>query len=184
MNSWSSISSTAHWLQKTQTPHTQLQHECAQIEQKFEALNRVIDSITRDFSRPALNARLKPLVRKSPNAATTIVDHILAEQTERNIKSSTAESKIKGEELAGVWEGMLVSDSAITPRSQLFYFNYEDGELDMRYLFVNMLQGRSDVKTTDSLFRLDDQTPLYDELRIVTRNLAVGQWVTEWSDEE
>ena len=70
---------------------------------------------------------------------------------------------------------MLVSDSAITPRSQLFYFNYEDGELDMRYSFVNMLQGRSDVKITNSLFRLDDQTPLYDELRIVTPNLAVGR---------
>jgi choline dehydrogenase-like flavoprotein len=92
--------------------------------------------------------------------------------------------KPKEEELAGVWEGMLVSDSAITPRSQLFYFNYEDGEIDMRYSFANMLQGRSDVKITDSLFRLDDQTPLYDELRMVTPNLAVGRWVTEWSDEE
>jgi hypothetical protein len=54
----------------------------------------------------------------------------------------------------------------------------------MRYSFVNLLQGRSDVRITDSLFRLDDSTPLYDELRIVTPNLAVGRWVTEWSDEE
>jgi choline dehydrogenase-like flavoprotein len=99
-------------------------------------------------------------------------------------RSEELSHKPKEEELAGVWEGMLVSDSAITPRSQLFYFNYEDGELDMRYSFVNMLQGRSDVRITDSLFRLDDQTPLYDELRIVTPNLAVGRWVTEWSDEE
>jgi choline dehydrogenase-like flavoprotein len=99
-------------------------------------------------------------------------------------RSDEFSHKPKEKELAGVWEGMLVSDSAITPRSQLFYFNYEDGELDMRYSFVNMLQGRSDVKITDSLFRLDDQTPLYDELRIVTPNLAVGRWVTEWSDEE
>jgi choline dehydrogenase-like flavoprotein len=92
--------------------------------------------------------------------------------------------KPKEEELAGIWEGMLVSDSAITPRSQLFYFNYEDGEIDMRYSFANMLQGRSDIRMTDSLFRLDDQTPLYDELRMVTPNLAVGRWVTEWSNEE
>jgi hypothetical protein len=54
----------------------------------------------------------------------------------------------------------------------------------MRYSFANILQGRSDVRITDSLFRLHDQTPLYDELRIVTPNLAVGRWVTEWSDEE
>jgi choline dehydrogenase-like flavoprotein len=99
-------------------------------------------------------------------------------------RSDEFSHKPKEEELAGVWEGMLVSDSAITPRSQLFYFNYEDGELDMRYSFANLLQGRSDVRITDSLFRLDDQTPLYDELRIVTPNLAVGRWVTEWSDEE
>lgn len=92
--------------------------------------------------------------------------------------------KPKEEELAGVWEGMLVSDSAIAPRSQLFYFNYEDGEIDMRYSFVSMLKGKSDGSITDSLFRLDDQTSLYDELRIVAPNLAVGRWVTEWSDEE
>jgi hypothetical protein len=55
----------------------------------------------------------------------------------------------------------------------------------MRYSFVNILQGRSDVRiTTDSPFRLDDPTLLYDELRMVTPNLAVGRWVTEWSDEE
>jgi choline dehydrogenase-like flavoprotein len=99
-------------------------------------------------------------------------------------RSDELSHKPKEEELAGVWEGMLVSDSAITPRSQLFYFNYEDGEIDMRYSFANILQGRSDVRITDSIFRLDDQTPLYDELRVVTPNLAVGQWVTEWSDEE
>jgi hypothetical protein len=91
--------------------------------------------------------------------------------------------KPKEEELARVWEGMLISDSALSPRSQLFYFNYEDGELDMRYSFANILQGRSDVRITDALFRLDDQTPLYDELRMVIPNIAVGRWVTEWSDE-
>jgi len=92
--------------------------------------------------------------------------------------------KPKDEELAGVWEGMLVSDSAVTPRSQIFYFNSEDGQMDMRYSFANLLQGRSDVRISDSIFRLDDQTVLYDELRLVTPNLAVGRWVTDWSDEE
>ncbi|HKU50133.1 MAG TPA: GMC family oxidoreductase [Nitrososphaera sp.] len=90
-----------------------------------------------------------------------------------------------GRELAGTWEGMLVSDSAISPRSQLFYFNYEDGEVDMRYSFANMLRGRSDVAAlTDTLFRFDDPTPFHDELRMVTPDVAVGRWVTEWSSEE
>jgi choline dehydrogenase-like flavoprotein len=87
-------------------------------------------------------------------------------------------------ELVGVWEGMLVSDSAVSPRSQLFYFNYEDGEVDMRYSFANMLHGRSDVAITDALFRLDDPTPFHDELRMVTPDVAVGRWVTNWSTED
>jgi integrase len=60
----------------------------------YEVLDRLIDSITRDFPRKGVNSRLKALARKSRNAAT-ICDHILAEQTEHNIKASTAESKVK-----------------------------------------------------------------------------------------
>ena len=85
-------------------------------------------------------------------------------------------------ELIGRWEGMLVSDSSLTPRSQIFYFDYEDGEIDMRYSFVNMLHGRSDITITEnSIFRLDDQTPFHDEIRMVTPNFAVGLWISEWS---
>jgi hypothetical protein len=60
----------------------------------YEALDRLIDSISRDFSRRWISSRLKALARKSTNAAT-ICDHILAEQTEDNIKASTADSKVK-----------------------------------------------------------------------------------------
>ena len=86
-------------------------------------------------------------------------------------------------EVKGAWEGMLVSDSAVTPRAQIFYFDYEDGQIDMRYSFANMLRGRADVSLTDGLFRFDDQTPFHDEIRMVTPNLIVGRWVTEWSSE-
>jgi choline dehydrogenase-like flavoprotein len=87
-------------------------------------------------------------------------------------------------EVKGIWEGMLVSDSAVTPRTQIFYFDYEDGQIDMRYSFANMLTGRSDVSITDRIFRLDYQTPFHDEIRMVTPNLIVGKWVTEWSSED
>ena len=84
--------------------------------------------------------------------------------------------------LIGTWEGMLVSDSAVSPRSQMFYFDYEDGEIDMRYSFANMLHGRSDITITEnSIFRYDDQTPFHDEIRMVTPNFAVGLWISEWS---
>ena len=61
----------------------------------YGALDRLIDSITRDFSRKGINSRLKALARKSTRNAATICDHILAEQTEHNINTSTAESKVK-----------------------------------------------------------------------------------------
>ncbi len=86
-------------------------------------------------------------------------------------------------EVKGTWEGMLVSDSAVTPRSQIFYFDYAEGQIEMRYSFANMLRGRSDVSITDRLFRFDDETPFHDDIRMVTPNLIVGRWVTEWSSE-
>lgn len=86
-------------------------------------------------------------------------------------------------EMRGTWEGMLVSDSAVTPRTQIFYFDHEDGEIDMRYSFANMLRGRSDVSVSDTLFRFDDPTPFHDEIRLVTPDLAVGKWVSDWSSE-
>jgi hypothetical protein len=90
--------------------------------------------------------------------------------------------KPEEKELVGKWEGMLVSDSSLSPRSQVFYFDYEDGEIDMRYSFMNMLNGRSDITITEnSIFRLDDQTPFHDEIRMVTPDFAVGLWISEWS---
>lgn len=90
--------------------------------------------------------------------------------------------KPEEKELVGKWEGMLVSDSSLSPRSQVFYFDYEDGEIDMRYSFANMLHGRSDITITEnSIFRLDDQTPFHDEIRMVTPDFAVGLWISEWS---
>jgi integrase len=58
-------------------------------------LDGVIDSITQGMSRKALNTRLKMLYRISPSNAATICEHILSEQTECNIKTSTAENKVK-----------------------------------------------------------------------------------------
>jgi len=87
-------------------------------------------------------------------------------------------------DLVGTWEGMLVSDSSLSPRSQQFYFNYEDGEVDMRYSFANLLTGRSDVTTEGSVLRLDDPTPFHDEIRMVTPNFAVGVWMSEWSSKD
>ena len=79
---------------------------------------------------------------------------------------------------------MLVSDSAVTPRTQVFRFDYEDGEVDMRYSFANMLNGIADTHVTDKIFRFDDPTPFHDEIRMVSPDIAVGRWVTDWSSED
>jgi hypothetical protein len=71
------------------------QKEAGKQEDALESLDRVIDSITIGMSRKAFNSRLKALARISFKNASTICDYILAEQTEQNIKPSTAESKVK-----------------------------------------------------------------------------------------
>ena len=58
-------------------------------------LERKIDSITKTLSRPYFNKILKDLPKFNPTNTRTIVEYIITEQTEINIKDSTKESKIK-----------------------------------------------------------------------------------------
>jgi hypothetical protein len=74
-------------------PHQQQQQQ--QDDASLQSLDRVIDSITVGMSRNAFNSRLKALARISFRNASTICNYIVAEQTEQNIKPSTAESKVK-----------------------------------------------------------------------------------------
>jgi len=106
-------------------------------------------------------------------------DDLITLFNDEKLSHKPTESEIKG-----TWEGMLVSDSAVTPRTQIFYFDYEDGQIDMRYSFANMLQGRSDVNIKDRLVRLDDRTPFHDEIRMVTPNFLVGRWITQWTPKD
>ena len=86
------------------------------------------------------------------------------------------------DEMVGQWEGALVSDSFVTPRSQLFDFRYDgSGEYKMHYNFGNLIQGFSEVHTSNDLFRFDDFTPFHDELRMIRPDFVVGKWVTNWS---
>jgi hypothetical protein len=86
------------------------------------------------------------------------------------------------DEMIGKWEGMLVSDSFVTPRSQVFDFDYDGSEeYQMHYNFSNMLQGYSEVSSNEDLFRFDDFTPFHDELRMIRPDVVVGKWVTDWS---
>lgn len=65
------------------------------LEESLIALEREIDSITRNLSKPYFNKILKDLLNSNFTNVKIIVDYILTEQTEINIKDSTKESKIK-----------------------------------------------------------------------------------------
>ena len=85
-------------------------------------------------------------------------------------------------EMVGKWEGMLVSDSFVTPRSQIFDFNYNgENEYKMHYNFANLLRGHSEVSGRDDIFRFDDYTQFHDDLRMIRPDVVLGKWVTEWS---
>jgi hypothetical protein len=81
-------------LNDTITAAQEEKEEQARTEEDYRSLDRLIDSITQDFSRKGINSRLKALAKKSTNSST-ICDHLIVEQTEHNIKASTAESKVK-----------------------------------------------------------------------------------------
>ena len=61
----------------------------------LDSIDHIIDSITTGFSRKVLNTRLKELARIAYPNANTMCDHIWTEKSEKNIKTSTAENKIK-----------------------------------------------------------------------------------------
>ena len=86
------------------------------------------------------------------------------------------------DEMIGSWEGVLVSDSFVTPRSQIFDFDYDgSGDYEMYYNFANLIRGYSEVSVTNELFRFDDFTPFHDELRMIRPDLVIGKWVSDWS---
>jgi hypothetical protein len=68
---------------------------CESSIESLADLERKIDSITKTLSKPYFNKILNDLLKFNPANAKTIVDYILIEQIEINIKDSTKESKIK-----------------------------------------------------------------------------------------
>src|SRR5437867_3070171 len=59
------------------------------------SLEKKIDFLTRDASKPYFGAALRRLSKVNPENTNIICDYIAAELTEINIKQSTKEGKIK-----------------------------------------------------------------------------------------
>lgn len=83
-------------------------------------------------------------------------------------------------EIIGRWNGRMVSDSILTPRSHVFTFR-EGEEIKMEYLFANILRGESRVNLTKEQLELYDFTNWHDEVRIVNDNFMIGKYCSPWT---
>jgi hypothetical protein len=86
------------------------------------------------------------------------------------------------DQVLGKWNGRLVSDSAVTPVSQVFDYTKDNlGKLQMEYTFGGLLRGISKVVLSKEEMRMYDFTNWHDEVRIVRNDFMVGKWCSPWS---
>lgn len=87
-----------------------------------------------------------------------------------------------GDEILGKWDGRLVSDSSLTPVTQVFNYTKDNaGKLQMDYSFGGLLRGISKVVLTQGQMNMYDFTSWHDEVRIVTHDFMVGKWCSPWT---
>jgi choline dehydrogenase-like flavoprotein len=84
------------------------------------------------------------------------------------------------EDVIGRWHGKLVSDSSITPVTQIFTYEKQNGKLGMEYVFGGLLRGISRITLTPEQMNMYDFTNWHDELKIVNKDFMVGKWCSPW----
>ncbi len=86
------------------------------------------------------------------------------------------------EEVIGKWNGKLVSDSTLTPVTQVFNYTKDNiGKLQMEYTFGGLLKGISRVVLTPEQMNMYDFTNWHDEVKAVKDNFMVGKWCSPWT---
>jgi len=84
------------------------------------------------------------------------------------------------DEVMGIWEGRLISDSTLS--EVLFRFRYyrDQDEIKCKYIFGGIMPGTSDVKLTEDLMLMFDLTGqlFHDEIRMVRKDFMVGRYCT------
>jgi hypothetical protein len=85
-------------------------------------------------------------------------------------------------EVIGKWNGKLVSDSTLTPVTQVFNYTKDNlGKLQMEYTFGGLLKGISRVVLTPEQMNMYDFTNWHDEVKAVKDNFMVGKWCSPWT---
>ena len=86
-------------------------------------------------------------------------------------------------EVIGKWNGRLVSDSTLTPVTQVFnYTEVNVSKLQMEYTFGGLLKGISRVALTSEQMNMYDFTSWHDEVKIVKYDFMVGKWCSPWTE--
>jgi hypothetical protein len=94
---------------------------------------------------------------------------------------STKSRKPDLAEVLGVWEGRLISNSALSP--VMFRFRYymdPQSRLKCRYVFGNFLPGTSRIKFSEKELSMFDFTGglFRDEIRLVRKDVMLGKYVS------
>jgi hypothetical protein len=86
------------------------------------------------------------------------------------------------DEIIGIWNGKLVSDSSLTPVTQVFNYTKDNvGKLQMEYTFGGLLKGISRVVLTQEQMNMYDFTNWHDEVKLVKNGFMVGKWCSPWT---
>ena len=82
------------------------------------------------------------------------------------------------DDVPGIWEGKLISDSTSTPVMFRFRYYMEKEDIKCKYLFGGILPGTSDVRFTEELMLMFDFTGqlFRDEIRMVRKDFMVGKY--------
>jgi len=82
------------------------------------------------------------------------------------------------EEVLGVWEGRMISDSSLSPVMFRFRYYKDQGELKCNYVFGGFLPGTSKVKFAPENMEMFDLTGqlFHDEIRMVRKDVMIGEY--------
>jgi hypothetical protein len=106
----------------------------------------------------------------------------MTEEDHETIYQQYSRAPLDENEVLGKWLGKLVSDSALTPVTQTFYYTKDSfGKLQMAYLFGTLLRGISTVHLTPGQMNMYDFTNWHDEVKIVKDEFMVGKWCSPWT---
>ena len=104
------------------------------------------------------------------------------DESDHNMIYQKMTKPLQQKNIVGIWEGRLVSDSALSPPLFTFryYFDQNDGVLKNDYLFGGILSGTAIVHEKDDHYEMTDVTQTFhDELKSINEDLLIGKYCSE-----